>query len=71
MAMASTIDGIYPVAVLDDNIVWVWVSGNQAVVVDPALTEPVVDWLNKRGLQLAAVLQTLSLIHISEPTRPY
>ena len=58
MAMASTIDGIYPVAVLDDNIVWVWVSGNQAVVVDPALTEPVVDWLNKRGLQLAAVLQT-------------
>ncbi len=56
--MASLIDGIHPVAVLNDNIVWVWVNGDQAVVVDPAVAEPVIDWLNKRRLQLVAVLQT-------------
>lgn len=58
MAMASTIDGIYPVAVLSDNIVWVWVHGNQAIVIDPAVSEPIIDWLDTRGLQLVAVLQT-------------
>jgi hydroxyacylglutathione hydrolase len=58
MAMASTIDGIHPVAVLSDNIVWVWVHGNQAIVIDPAVSEPIIDWLDTRGLQLVAVLQT-------------
>ena len=58
MAIASTIDGIHPVPVLKDNIVWVWVDGVEAVVVDPAVAEPVSDWLNKRELTLAAVLQT-------------
>ena len=58
MAMASTIDGIHPVAVLNDNIVWIWVHGDQAIVIDPAVAEPVVDWLEMRGLQLVAVLQT-------------
>ena len=58
MAMASTIDGIHPVAVLNDNIVWVWVRGSQAIVIDPAVAAPIVDWLDRRGLQLVAVLQT-------------
>ena len=58
MAMASTIDGIHPIAVLSDNIVWVWVHGNQAIVIDPAVSEPIIDWLDARGLQLVAVLQT-------------
>ena len=58
MAMASTIDGIHPVAVLSDNIVWVWVHGDQAIVIDPAVAEPIIDWLDTRGLQLVAVLQT-------------
>ena len=58
MAMASSIDGIHPVAVLNDNIVWVWVRGDQAVVIDPAVAAPIIDWLNRRGLQLVAVLQT-------------
>ncbi len=58
MAMASTIDGIHPVAVLSDNIIWVWVHGNQAIVIDPAVSEPIIDWLDTRGLQLVAVLQT-------------
>ena len=58
MAKASSIDGIHPVAVLSDNIVWVWVHGNQAIVIDPAVSEPIIDWLDIRGLQLVAVLQT-------------
>ena len=58
MAMASTIDGIHPVAVLNDNIVWIWVHGDQAVVIDPAVSDPIVDWLDRRGLELVAVLQT-------------
>ncbi len=58
MAMASTINGIHPVAVLNDNIVWVWVHGNQAVVVDPAVAKPIVDWLERHQLELVAVLQT-------------
>ena len=58
MAKPSTIDGIHPVAVLNDNIVWIWVHGDQAIVIDPAIAEPIVDWLEMRGLQLVAVLQT-------------
>jgi hydroxyacylglutathione hydrolase len=58
MAKPSTIDGIHPVAVLNDNIVWIWVQGDQAVVIDPAVSDPIVDWLDRRGLELVAVLQT-------------
>jgi hydroxyacylglutathione hydrolase len=58
MAKPSTIDGIHPVAVLNDNIIWIWVHGDQAVVIDPAVSDPIVDWLDKRGLELVAVLQT-------------
>ena len=58
MAKPSTIDGIHPVAVLNDNIVWIWVHGDQAVVIDPAVSDPIVDWLDRRGLELVAVLQT-------------
>ena len=67
MAMASTIDGIHPVAVLNDNIVWVWVNGDQAIVIDPAVAEPIIDWLDKRGLQLFAVLQTCLLYTSPSP----
>ena len=58
MAKPSTIDGIHPVAVLNDNIVWIWVQGDQAVVIDPAVSDPIVAWLDRRGLELVAVLQT-------------
>ncbi len=49
---------INPIPVLKDNIIWVWVDNQQAVVVDPALTEPVKQWLEVRGLNLIAILQT-------------
>ena len=51
-------DGIHQLPVLNDNIIWIWVRGNQAVVVDPAVAEPVITWLRDRDLQLKAVLQT-------------
>lgn len=46
------------IAVLQDNYVFVLRCGSRAVVVDPAVAEPVRRWLDARGLQLEAVLQT-------------
>lgn len=44
--------------VLQDNYVVVLRRGGQAAVVDPAVAEPVRAWLEERGLELVAVLQT-------------
>lgn len=44
--------------VLNDNYVFVLSRGAQAVVVDPAIAEPVIAWLEQRQLELVAVLQT-------------
>ena len=49
---------IHPIPVLKDNIIWIWVKGNQAVVVDPALSQPVISWLEENELTLTSVLQT-------------
>ena len=49
---------LHAMPVLQDNVVWVWVRGDEAAVVDPAVTDPVVDWLQERQLKLRAVLQT-------------
>ena len=57
-APQTVADGIHQLPVLNDNIVWIWVRGNQAVVVDPAVAGPVISWLTDRDLQLKAVLQT-------------
>ena len=51
-------DGIHQLPVLSDNVIWIWVRGRQAVVVDPAVAEPVIAWLEARELELEAVLQT-------------
>ena len=51
-------DGIKPLPVLQDNVVWIWAKGREAVVVDPAVAEPVKQWLVDRKLELTAVLQT-------------
>ncbi|MGC6482871.1 MAG: hydroxyacylglutathione hydrolase [Synechococcus sp.] len=51
-------DGIHQLPVLNDNIIWIWVRDDQAVVVDPAVATPVITWLKEHGLQLNAVLQT-------------
>ena len=49
---------LHALPVLQDNVIWILVRGDEAVVVDPAVSQPVLDWLEQRQLQLAAVLQT-------------
>ena len=49
---------IYPIPVLQDNIVWVWVHNSNAVVVDPSISPPVEKWLLEKDLSLKAILQT-------------
>ena len=49
---------LHALPVLQDNVIWVWVKGAEAVVIDPAIASPVRDWLEQRQLTLAAVLQT-------------
>jgi hydroxyacylglutathione hydrolase len=44
--------------VLQDNYIFVLHNGVEAVVVDPALGEPVVAWLRRQGLRLHALLHT-------------
>ena len=49
---------IHALPVLTDNIIWIWIKGRQAVVIDPAITEPVKDWLESQNLNLTGILQT-------------
>ena len=49
---------LHALPVLQDNVIWVWVRGTEAVVIDPAVAGPVRDWLEQRQLNLTAVLQT-------------
>ena len=49
---------LHALPVLQDNVIWIWVRGTEAVVIDPAVAPPVREWLEKRQLSLAAVLQT-------------
>jgi hydroxyacylglutathione hydrolase len=49
---------LHALPVLQDNVIWVWVRGTEAVVIDPAVAPPVREWLEERQLSLAAVLQT-------------
>ena len=49
---------IYPIPVLQDNIVWVWVHNCNAVVVDPSISGPVEKWLLQKDLSLKAIFQT-------------
>jgi len=48
------------IPVLNDNYVFVLhgASPGPAVVVDPAVAEPVIDWLEQQGLELSAILHT-------------
>ena len=49
---------LHALPVLQDNVIWIWVKGAEAVVIDPAVAEPVRNWLEHHQLSLAAVLQT-------------
>ena len=49
---------IHPIPVLKDNFIWVWVKGKEAVVVDPAISRPVLSWIKENNLTLNSILQT-------------
>ena len=44
--------------VLKDNIIWIWEKNKSAAVIDPAVSEPVIEYLDKNKLNLEAILQT-------------
>mgnify|MGYP001186674607 CR=1 FL=1 len=57
MTLASLFK-INPIRVLEDNIIWVWSIGKLAIVIDPAVTSPVEEWLKANDLKLIAIFQT-------------
>ena len=52
---APTIIGI---RVLNDNVIWLWKKNRSLVVIDPSLSEPIIDYISKNNLELDAILQT-------------
>lgn len=49
---------IYPVHAFKDNYIWVIHNQNYAVVVDPGIASPVIEYLALKKLQLSAILIT-------------
>ncbi|ABM71832.1 Putative hydroxyacylglutathione hydrolase [Prochlorococcus marinus str. MIT 9515] len=49
---------IIGIRVLSDNVIWLWRKNNSAVVIDPALSQPVIEYLKTHNLYLKAILQT-------------
>ncbi len=49
---------IIGIRVLSDNVIWLWKNSNSAVVIDPALSQPVIEYLKAHNLNLEAILQT-------------
>ena len=54
----NKVKGIYGLPVLTDNIIWLWVEGTSLVVIDPALSQPVKNFINENNLKLDTILQT-------------
>ena len=52
---APTIIGI---RVLNDNVIWLWKKNRSLVVIDPSLSEPIIDYISKNNLELDAILRT-------------
>ncbi|HYD58268.1 MAG TPA: MBL fold metallo-hydrolase, partial [Burkholderiales bacterium] len=49
---------IVPVGAFKDNYVWTLRSGRLAAVVDPGDARPVLEYLEREGLELSAILAT-------------
>ena len=56
------ISNIEAIPAFSDNYIWTLIKGNSAAVVDPGDASAVESFLNKKNLNLEAIL--LSLIHI-------
>ena len=49
---------IFGLPVLKDNIIWLWVENGSVVVIDPAVSEPVINWIKSKNLKLDTIFQT-------------
>ena len=49
---------IFGLPVLTDNIIWLWIEDKSLVVIDPALSGPVKNFIKENNLVLEAILQT-------------
>jgi hydroxyacylglutathione hydrolase len=49
---------VVPVRAFSDNYIWTIRDGSRAAVVDPGDAEPVIDYLEREGLELVAILNT-------------
>lgn len=49
---------IIPIPALSDNYIWVYQRHQQAIVIDPAVAQPVIDYLTAHHLDLVAILLT-------------
>lgn len=49
---------IVPIPAFSDNYIWTIRDATHAVVVDPGDAQPVIDYLRREGLELAAILNT-------------
>lgn len=49
---------IEPLLVLDDNYSYLIVEGEHAIVIDPSVSQPVINALERKGLKLAGILNT-------------
>ncbi len=43
---------------LNDNVIWLWENNKSVVVIDPAIAQPVIEYIRGNGLNLEAILQT-------------
>tara|TARA_Y100001968_G_C19450730_1_gene768389 strand:+ start:5075 stop:5818 length:744 start_codon:yes stop_codon:yes gene_type:complete len=54
----NKVKGIFGLPVLTDNIIWFWIEDRSLVVIDPALSQPVKDFIKANDLLLDSILQT-------------
>ena len=49
---------IIPITALRDNIIWLWIKGKSVVVIDPAISKPIIKFIKEKDLVLDTIFQT-------------
>ena len=67
---------VEPLKAFDDNYIWLVTTNEGSIVIDPGESSKIIELIDSEAINLKGILIThhhydLSLIHISEPTRPY
>ena len=47
---------IFGLPVLNDNIIWIWVENKSVVVIDPAISQPVINFIEEEDLKLGLII---------------